>query len=72
MRQKDLDQLVDIAKKEIDFADPVELSGMEMLLGAVRKTVAYSNAGTLTFEGLDEQIKRCRTRSMWPTKGESQ
>lgn len=42
MRQRDVDQLVDIWAKDIGFADPVELPGFEFALGALVKPLAYA------------------------------
>jgi hypothetical protein len=61
VRQKDVDQIAEIAEREIDLADPIELAGMEMLLGAIRRTVAYGNSGPLDFIRLDQQIERCKS-----------
>jgi hypothetical protein len=66
VRQKDVDQIAEIAEREITFADPVELAGMQMLLGAIRRTVAYGNSGPLDFTRFDEQVKRCEELQVWP------
>lgn len=67
MRQKDLDQLHDIIRNELEHVDPVELPGFETVVGQVIKTVAYGNAGTLDFtamRALLEEIKALQSRRL--------
>jgi len=62
MRQKDVDQLVDIWSKDISFADPVELPGFEFAIGALVKPLAYATDRyhPLDMSGLLALIDRCK------------
>jgi hypothetical protein len=64
MRQRDVDQLVDIWTKDISFADPVELPGFEFAIGALVKPLAYATdpKHPLDLTALRALIEQCKDR----------
>jgi len=62
MRQRDVDQLVEIWGNDIEHADPVELPGFEFAIGALVKPLAYGTdrLHPLDLSGLLALIDRCK------------
>jgi hypothetical protein len=60
MRQKDLDQLAEIIETVREYADPVELPGIEAVVGQVIRTVSYGNRGTLDFRNMEALLERIK------------
>ena len=64
MRQKDVNQLAAIWSKDIEFADRMELPGIESAIGAVIGPLAYASHHDrpLDLEPLRTLVRICKDR----------